>query len=138
MMTSTGAMLMRLRHDSVLVGFSDSLRRSVKHDVDTSFKKDASDEESSALGRVVKSAVQATVQTTLNEVFDKERGFPVADLKDARYEDGKIVFQYRTKEATPTIRPDKISNDGKPFLSQFHPADAARFVGAVRARMGAR
>ena len=136
MKTTTGAMLMRLRHDSVLVGFSDSLRRSVNHDVDSSFKKDASsDNDKSALGRVVKSAVQATVQSALSEVFDKERGFPVSDLKDAQYHDGRIVFKYRNK---PAITPDNVKNDGKSMLEQFNPSDAARFVGAVRARIADR
>ena len=131
MKTTNGTMLMGLRHDSILVGFSDSLRKSVKKDVDSSMKKDTSDE-NSALGRVVKNAVQATVQSTLTEVFDREHGFPVSDLNDVKYEDGAIVFDYRHK---PTIGPENVKDGKKTMLEQFHPADAARFVGAVRARL---
>lgn len=132
MKTTNGTMLMGLRHDSILVGFSDSLRKSVKADVDSSMKKEATSDENSAIGRVVKNAVQATVKSTLTEVFDREHGFPLSDVKDVKYDDGRIVFDYRHK---PTIGPENVKDGNKTMLEQFHPADAARFVGAVRARL---
>lgn len=134
MATQSGSLIMRLRHDSVLIGFSDSLRQAVKSQVDTSMRRDA-DEERSGLARAVRGAVEATVKTTLREVFDKERGFPVSDVRSVRYEGGEIVFDYEHK---PLIAPEGIKDGDRSMLTRFHPADAARFVGALRGRMGAR
>ena len=134
MATRRGTLLMRLRHDSVLIGFSDSLRQAVKGEVDSSMHADA-EGEASGLGRAVRGAVEATVKTTLREVFEKQRGFPVSDLRGVRYEDGAIVFDYVRK---PLIAPEDIKDGDLSMLAQFHPADAARFVGAVRGRMDAR
>ena len=48
------------------------------------------------------------------------------------YEHGAIRFDYVEK---PTWTFDNFKTDETPLLEQFHPADAARFVGAVRARL---
>ena len=134
MTTTSGSLIMRLRNDSVLIGFSDSLRHAVKSQVDTSMRR-GTDEERSGLARAVRGAVEATVKTTLREVFDKERGFPVSDVRSVRYDDGEIVFDYEHK---PLIAPEGIKDGDQSMLARFHPADAARFVGALRGRMGAR
>ncbi len=130
MSTRSGALVMSLRHDSVVVAFSDSIRREVQQKVKTSMAE--KDSEGSALGQVIEGVVKSSVSGALSEVFDKSRGFPVSSLSDVQYEDGAIQFRYRRK---PTWTFDSFKTDHTPLLEQFHPADAARFVGAVRARM---
>jgi len=132
-MTSTdGAVVMSLRHDSVVVAFSDSVRNKVKAEVDKSMKEEAKDKEDGAVAELIKGVVQKSVTAGLGEIFDKARGFQVSSLKDVRYEDGAIEFEY-AKEPTWTFKDMKL--DKRPVLESFHPADAARFVGAVRAHL---
>lgn len=134
--TTNGALVMALRHDSVVMAFSDSLRDAVKAEVDKSTREARRiDSSASGLERAVRGVVQQTVSTAMREVFDKARGFPVSSLRDVRYERGAIRFDFERK---PTWNFESMKTDGTPILEQFHPADAARFVGAVRARMGDR
>ena len=130
--TRSGALRLHLRHDSVLASFSDSLRRRVHKDVDSSMSAERVGDHS-GIGGAIEGMVKSTVNATLTEVFDKARGFPVSDLKDVRLDDGSIDFDYRHRRRA--LKFESISESGRPFLSQFHPADAARFVGAVRARI---
>lgn len=132
--TRNGAMVMAVRHDSVVIAFSDSVRETVKTEVRQKMAKDTANSPAnhSALGQVIKGVVQSSVAGALSEVFDKARGFPVSALRTVSYEQGAIRFDFIEK---PTWSFDGIETDGEPLLSQFHPADAARFVGAVRAKM---
>ena len=126
-----GALVMMLRHDSVLVTFSDSLRHAVRKEVDSSMA-DGSNSGDSRFGRMIQGVVQTTVSTTLREVFDKARGFPVSTLRGVSYENGAIEFDYQKK---PLLSFDNMKEGDESILEKFHPADAARFVGAVRARL---
>lgn len=130
MTTRNGAIMMSLRHDSVVVAFSDSIRRRVQEEMRES--RDEKDTSESALGQVVEGVVKSAVTGALSEIFDKARGFPVASLRDVEYEDGAIRFEYRSE---PAWTFDSFKVDKEPLLEQFHPADAARFVGAVRERL---
>ena len=132
--TRSGKLRLHLRHDSVLASFSDSLRRSVHRDVDSSMAAERVGDHS-GIGGAIEGMVKSTVNATLTEVFDKARGFPVSDLKDVRLDDGAIEFDYRHRQRA--LKFEGITESSRPFLSQFHPADAARFVGAVRARIRA-
>lgn len=134
MFTRDRSLMLRLRNDSILAGFSDSLRTAVKSEVERKSNRPDTGERSE-FGRAIERVVRTTVNATLSEVFDKDRGVPVSDLRDARLENGTIVFDYRRK---PTLSFDSIKLEKEPFLSQFHRADAARFVGAVRARLNTR
>lgn len=132
MHTSNGALVMSLRHDSVVVAFSDSIREHVKQEMKREMSKDSAEGEDGALAELMKGVVKKSVTAGLSEVFDKSRGFPVSSLRDVSYENGAIRFDY-VKEPTWTF--DNFKSDKTPLLEQFHPADAARFVGAVRARI---
>lgn len=130
MTTRNRAIVMSLRHDSIVVAFSDSIRGRVQQKMRAS--TDARDTSGSALGEVVGGVVKSAVSGALSEIFDKARGFPVSSLRDVAYDDGAIRFEYRSK---PAWTFDSFKIDNEPLLEQFHPADAARFVGAVRARL---
>lgn len=128
--TRSGALVMSLRNDSVVVAFSDSIRQAVQSKVTRSMQEER--RESSGIGKAIEGVVQKSVSATMREVFDKARGFQVAALRDVSYEDGAIRFDFREQ---PTVSFDQVNTDGSPLLEQFHPADAARFVGAVRSRL---
>lgn len=132
MKSMDGAVVMALRHDSVVVAFSDSVRKVVKTEVDKSMKEEAKDKDEGAVAELIKGVVQKSVTAGLGEIFDKSRGFPLSSVKDVRYEGGAIEFDY-VKEPTWTFKDMKL--DKRPILESFHPVDAARFVGAVRAHL---
>jgi hypothetical protein len=77
-----------------------------------------------SIERMVKSTVQSAVTHRVT--------FPVSDVRDVRYEDGEIRFEWNRK---PTSLFDQTKINGKPFLASFRPDDAERFVQAVRARL---
>lgn len=131
MHTRNGAMVMSLRHDSITVAFSDSIRSAVRNEVSASMQKDSSS--GSAIGDMIQGVVKSSVTGALGEVFDKSRGFPLSSLDGIAYEQGAIRFDFAQR---PTWDMEGFKTDGTPLLAQFHPADAARFVGAVRARLG--
>jgi hypothetical protein len=56
----------------------------------------------------------------------------VSAVKDVRYTDGRIEFEWNER---PTRLLDQTKVNGKPFLESFRPADAERFVAAVRAKI---
>ncbi|MEP7383588.1 MAG: hypothetical protein ABI910_18025 [Gemmatimonadota bacterium] len=133
MRTRNGSMVMSLRHDSVVVAFSDSMRLAIQREMKSSMKEDAeADSENSAIGQMIKGVVKSTVTGAMREVFEKSRGFPVSSLRDVSYESGAIEFKFVRK---PTWNFEHINSDDEPLLEQFYPADAARFVGALRALM---
>lgn len=138
MHTTNGAFVMALRHDSVLLAFSDSIRAHVRSEMEAKTGRraaEATGKNRSAFGELVQGVVQKTLDATMSEVFDNARGFPVSALRDVSYERGAIRFDFRE---TPTWNLQNFKSDDVPLLEQFHPADAARFVGAVRARMSRR
>jgi len=138
MHTTNGAFVMALRHDSVVLAFSDSIREHVRAEMAGKAREaeaQASDKDRSAIGELVQGVVQKTVAATMSEVFDTPRGFPVSSVRDVSYERGAIRFDFHE---TPTWNFQNFKSDDVPLLEQFHPADAARFVGAVRARMNRR
>jgi hypothetical protein len=77
-----------------------------------------------SIERLVKSSVQQAVGTRV--------AFPVSAVKDVRYENGRIEFEWRER---PTRLLEQAKVDDKPFLESFRPEDAERFVAAVRAKI---
>jgi len=130
MHTRNGAMAMSLRGDSIVIAFSDSIRQGVRRELAESMQQDSSDE--SALGQVIQGVVKSSVSGALREVFEKSRGFPLSALRGIDYDQGALRFDFVRR---PTWDMEQINTDDTPLLQQFHPADAARFVGAVRARL---
>jgi hypothetical protein len=77
-----------------------------------------------SIERLVKSSVQQAVGTRV--------AFPVSVVKDVRYENGRIEFEWHER---PTRLLEQTKIDDKPFLESFRPEDAERFVAAVRAKI---
>jgi hypothetical protein len=72
---------------------------------------------------MVKGTVQGAIGTRVS--------FPVAAVREARYDGEKIVFEWAGE---PRKIFDNTKIDGKPLLASFAPEDARRFVDAVNAR----
>lgn len=112
--------------DTISSGLSTQTLTRAQRDLDTGAVS------GSGIGASIERAVKGTVQSALGTRV----AFPVSSLRDARYESGKIVFDWKERPIKGFV---KTSINGKPFLESFAPNDAERFVSAVRARIaGAR
>ena len=119
-----GAIDLMLLGDRIVVGLSDSALAKVNAETDTSQL-----ESSGGVGASIEKFVKSKVQSTLSKRLD----YPVSDLRDARYEDGRIVFEYKDGARFELL--EKAETDDDPFLASFSEADSERFVEAVRARL---
>jgi hypothetical protein len=105
----------------IVVRLSDKTMDKVRRETDTSAVKD------SGFGGSIERFVKKTVQSTLGQQFE----YPIADVRDARYENGAIVLDVNGRE------PRLLANTkvgGKKLLESFRPEDAQRFVAAVNAK----
>jgi hypothetical protein len=123
--TSTGNEVdLALIGDTISAGLSQVALAKAKHETDTGAVSGS--DFGASIERIVKGTVQSALGTRV--------AFPISALNDARYESGKIVFDW--KENTHVFV--KTNINGKPMLESFRPEDAQRFVEAVRARKSAR
>ena len=105
----------------IVVRLSDKTMAKVRKETDTTALKD------SGFGGSIERFVKKTVQSTLGQQFE----YPIADVRDARYENGAIVLDVNGRE------PRLLANTkvgGKKLLESFRPDDAQRFVAAVNAK----
>jgi hypothetical protein len=109
--------------DRIVAGLSDSVLAKVRSETDTS-DLDAD----GGLGASIEKYVKGTVQKALSKRVD----YPLSDIEDARYEDGRIVFDY-VDGANFTML-ESTKNDDIPLLASFSEEDSKRFVAAVKAR----
>jgi hypothetical protein len=118
----TGAVLLSVAHDSVLMGFSPATLEKIRRETDTT---GAGNGLSGMIERTVKSSVQSMLSTRVM--------VPVNNIESVRYEDGEIKFTYRSKPRGMKFEDIKIDKD--PALSSFKEDDARAFVKAVEARL---
>lgn len=107
----------------IVVRLSDKTMEKVRRETDTSAIRD------SGFGGSIEKFVKRTVQSTLGQQFE----YPLSDVRDARYENGKIVLDVKGRE------PRLLANTevgGKKLMESFRPEDAQRFVAAVNAKKG--
>jgi hypothetical protein len=107
--------------DSISTGLSQSALAKVRAETDTS--KVSSGGFAGDIEKMVKGKVQSAIGTRVS--------FPISAVRDVRYENGRIVFDWNGK--SPGVF-DNTRINRKPLLESFAPADAERFVDAVRAR----
>jgi hypothetical protein len=118
-----GEVDLMLLGDRIVVGLSDSVLAKVRSETDTS-DLDAD----GGLGASLEKYVKSTVQNALSKRMD----YPLSEIEDARYEDGRIVFDYVDGANFTMIESTK--NDDTPLLASFSEEDSRRFVAAVKAR----
>jgi len=105
----------------IIVRLSDKTMAKVRRETDTMGIKD------SGFGGSIERMVKRTVQSALGQQFE----YPLADVRDARYENGEIILDVNGRQ------PRLLANTkvgGKKLLESFRPDDARRFVAAVNAK----
>jgi hypothetical protein len=120
--TATGELDLALVRDTISAGLAPPALAKAREATDTAHVN------ATGLGgsieRLVKSSVQQAVSARV--------AFPVSAVKDVRYTDGRIEFEWNER---PTRLLDQTKVNGRPFLESFRPEDAERFVAAVRERI---
>jgi hypothetical protein len=119
--TTDGGIDLALIGDSISSGLSPSALAKVREETDTA--KVSGGRFAGDIEKMVKGTVQSAVGTRVS--------FPISAVRDARYENGRIVFDWNGK--SPGVF-DNTRINRKSLLESFAPADAERFVDAVRAR----
>lgn len=109
--------------DRIVVGLSDSVLAHVRSETDT-----GSVDAEGGLGASIEKFVKSKVQTALSKRVD----YPLSDIEDADYENGRIVFDYVDGAKFSLLESTK--NDDIPLLASFSEEDSKRFVAAVKAR----
>ena len=113
--------------DLLLVGDHIATRFSAKTMEKINEKTDTSANKGSGFTASISKMVKSTVQTQLS----KEVRYPVSDIRDARYEDDRLVIEL--KNGKRLFQDTKINN--RRFDESFTPDDAKRFADAVNARI---
>ncbi|HET7584472.1 MAG TPA: hypothetical protein VFK13_06160 [Gemmatimonadaceae bacterium] len=121
--TTNGEVSLGLVGDSVLMGLSEKALREIRESTDTTDLQTQS-----GFGAWIERKVKGAVRRGLSYHI----AYPLDDVEDVRYENGAIRFDLRD-EKTFSFDDVKV-NDKQPVLEAFPPADAARFVAAVKAR----
>lgn len=111
---------MALVGQQIVVRLSDKTMAKVREGTDTS-KAD------SGFGGSIEKMVKRSVASALGQQYT----YPLTDVRDARYENGRIVLDVNGRE------PRLLANTqvgGKKVMESFRPDDAQRFVAAVNAK----
>jgi hypothetical protein len=114
-----------LRNDSVVLSLSGHTLSQVHKALDSV----AAD---TGKNTIVGSFLTRKLMSGAEKLATKTTGFPLHDLESATYQNGRIDFRLSDGKA-PFLRFDQIKQKGRPVMEAFSPADAERFVRAVRA-----
>ena len=106
----------------IVVRLSDKTMDKVRQETDTTHAD-------SGFGGSIEKMVKRTVQSALGQ----QMTYPLSQVRDAKYEDGKIVLEGDGKQ------PGLLANsnfNGRKLLESFRADDAKRFVDAVNKKKG--
>jgi len=120
MTTRDSAMQMGVIGDHITMRLAPKALDSVRVATDTS--KVEGSGFAASLEKTIKRGVAAALQ--------KQVDIPLSDVRDVRYENGRIVFDWNNK---PAMAPDNTKSNGHDLLSSFSADDSQRFVAAVKA-----
>lgn len=121
--TTSGGIDLALIGDTISSGLSPQALREVRRETDTAAVH------GTGLGADIEKMVKGTVQGAVR----KRASFPLSDVRSARYEGDRLVFEW---QGSPHKLIENTKLDGKPLLASFAPDDARRFADAVNARKG--
>ena len=107
---------------NVVAGLSPKSLDKVRRETDTNSIK------STGFGASIERMVKKGVQTALSKQIE----YPVRDIDDVRYEDGKLVFYWKNGKKGRLLEHSEV--DDKPVLESFPRADAERFVAVFHER----
>ena len=108
--------------NKISAGLSPKMVAKIRRDLDSSRTTD------SGLGGSIASMVKSTVAGAIGTHAE----FPLADLKDIRFDNGHFVFDWKSGSNHVLFQDTKVN--GKSSSDVFRPEDAQRFIDAVHAR----
>jgi hypothetical protein len=111
-----------LAGDKILAGLSPKTVAKVRRELDTSSMSDT------GLGGSIASLVKKTVAGAI----ETHMVYRLADIRDVRYDEGRLVFEWVDGGDHNLFGDTKV--DGKRQGNTFRADDAERFIEAVRAR----
>jgi hypothetical protein len=117
-----GEVELGLLGERVVMRLADAQLAKVRRDLDT-----AGAGAKRGLGGMIERTVKGSVQSMLAKQIE----VPVNQVEDVRYEGGEIRFRLKHD---PVVSFNSVKVNKQNALSSFAPADAERFVAAVRAR----
>jgi|GEM_PF-3872269 len=121
--TTDGSMVLAVRHDTLRVRLSDSVRSEASGKLDTSKVK--GDGFGAGIERFVKNSVDKGLSTEVSE--------PLSDFNDAKVENGTLIIVPRDKSKSPPFDHTKVND--RPLMQSFSKSDAEGFAAYVRARI---
>lgn len=111
--------------DKILAGLSPKTVAQVKNEIDKS-----ADGDTTGLGGSISQIVKRSVAGAIGT----HAVFPLSDIRDIRYENGQIVFDWVDGGKHELFGNSKVN--GSKASKSFRREDAMQFVQAVRARKG--
>ncbi|MDB4899056.1 MAG: hypothetical protein JWN53_864, partial [Gemmatimonadetes bacterium] len=108
--------------DTITTGLSQKTVARVRRETDTA----------TVTGEGLGASIEKIVKSTVGSAIGTRVAFPVATVKDVRYEDGRLLFDWNGK---PLRLFGTARVNGKPIT--WRPEDAQRFIDAVHARQAA-
>jgi hypothetical protein len=115
-----------LQGDKILAGLSPYMIAKVRAEIATSGNKDTT-----GLGGSIAQMVKSTVANAIG----MHVSYPVADVREIRYQDGRIIIERKSGGQVPLFENSKIN--GRRVSEMFREDDARRFIEAVQARQDA-
>jgi hypothetical protein len=112
-----------LRGDNILAGLSPKTVSQINAKIDTSTAKDTTGL-SAGIASIVKKSVAGAIGT--------HAVFPVSDIRDIRYENDQIIFDWNDGRRHQIFENTNIN--GRKASRSFRREDAERFIEAVKAR----
>jgi len=116
-----------LQGNNVLAGLSPKTIAKIRGELDASAKTD----DTTGLG----GSIAQFVKKTVADKIGTHVVYPIAEMRDIRYEGGEIVIVRTNGGETRLFNNVKVNKE--PLSQAFPPDDAERFVAAVRARKSA-
>jgi hypothetical protein len=116
-----------LQGENILAGLSPKMVAQINAKIDTSTAKDTT-----GLGAGIASIVKKSVAGAIGT----HAVFALADLRDIRYEDNQIVFDWADGRRRQMFENTNVN--GRKASRSFREEDAQRFIEAVRARKAER
>jgi len=107
--------------DSIVTGFGPRLIAEIQKSTDTN-----------SAGNGFGAGIEKMVKNAVASALNREIKYAITDVKDVRYEDGKLQFYWKDGSRMKILE-STHSND-KPISETFSVADAQRFIAAFHAR----
>ncbi len=107
----------------ISTGLSQKTLERVKRETDTAGSRD------SGLGGAIASIVKSTVAKTIGMRIQ----YPVADVKDVKYENGTLIFVWKDSHKHDFFEHSTVN--GHKADQSFTPQEAQKFIAAVKDRM---